>query len=137
MILIVNTANLNQTAIALSCDDFIIAKNNFKSKYNEAEKLLPEIAKLIKESKKGLADLRGVIVVNGPGGFSALRIGVAVANAMAYALKIPVASVKLSEFNNLKELIEIGETRLKKIKRLQIVEPFYGKEPNITTSDDK
>jgi len=35
-------------------------------------------------------DLVGIIVVNGPGSFTSIRVGVSFANALAYALRIPI-----------------------------------------------
>jgi len=39
-------------------------------------------------------NIKGVIVVKGPGSFTSLRIGVSVANALGYALGVPVAGVE-------------------------------------------
>jgi len=142
MFLFINTAQQNKTTIGLKKSSSFIIEKTWPTKYHESEKLLPEIDKLFKKSKNVLTQVKGLVVVNGPGGFSSVRIGVTVANTLAYVLKIPVASVKLTEFESFKELIEIGESRLKlvcrgdrKIKKPQIIKPFYGKEPNITISN--
>lgn len=134
MILLINTAQQNQTTIGLIKSSSFIAKKTWTSKFHQSEKLLPEIDKLFKKGKNNLTQLKGIIVVNGPGSFSAVRIGVSTANALSYALKIPAAAVKLTEFESLDELIKIGEKRLKRVKQPQIIEPFYSKEPNITKS---
>lgn len=57
---------------------------------DETAKLLPTISRLIKKTKHDWSKLSGIIVVSGPGPFSALRIGVATANALAFALKLPL-----------------------------------------------
>ena len=147
MFLIINTSEQNRTIIGLIKGPSFIAKKTWQTKYHDSEKLLPEIKKLFKKSlsraknlvlgKNNLTQLKGIIIVNGPGAFSSVRAGVIVANTLAYALNIPVAGVKLTEFKNLKELAKIGERRLKKNKGVNIVEPFYGKEPNITKSRKK
>lgn len=79
--LAINTAS-TKTAIALI--DKKVVEKSWKSKNNEAEKLLPEIAMLLKKSKKSFSDIDRVIVVKGPGSFTGLRIGVTVANTIAY-----------------------------------------------------
>lgn len=60
---------------------------------DESEKLLPAILKILKRAKKKWSDLKRIIVVNGPGPFSAVRIGVTTANVLGFALGIPVFSI--------------------------------------------
>ena len=48
---------------------------------------------LFKNSNKKIWDLKRIIVVNGPGPFSALRIGVTTANILSFCLKIPIYSI--------------------------------------------
>lgn len=52
--------------------------------------VLPLILELLNKHGCSLSDLTGIRVVVGPGSFTGLRVGVAVANALSYALKIPV-----------------------------------------------
>lgn len=78
-----------------------------------SENLLPEIQKFLRTRKVNLGSLSKILVNPGPGGFSSTRTGVATANALAYALGIPVA--------------EWPSGRVR-----QIVLPKYDKEPNIT-----
>lgn len=79
--LAINTAS-TKTAIALINKK--VLEKSWKSKNNEAEKLLPEIATLLEKSKKNFSNIDHVIVVKGPGSFTGLRIGVTVANTIAY-----------------------------------------------------
>ena len=130
MILIINTADFEEVFLGLADKESFIAKIFFKAKYKQAEKLLVEIDKLLKANK--LTKLKAIIVVNGPGPFTALRIGVVTANTMSWALKIPIVSIKLSEFKDIDDLLRIGYKKLAKTKPGKIIEPFYGKEPNIT-----
>jgi len=98
--------------------------------------LLNLIDNLLKKNQLKLDNLRGILVVNGPGSFTSIRIGLAVANTLAYLLKIPAVGIKINEFNltekNINNLIKIGRQKLSKIKKWQLVSPFYGKKPNIT-----
>ncbi|MBU4332425.1 tRNA (adenosine(37)-N6)-threonylcarbamoyltransferase complex dimerization subunit type 1 TsaB [Patescibacteria group bacterium] len=134
MILVINTAESNKLVIAITRDDFILDKTVVRVQYKESEKLLSTVDKLLKKNKVKLTDLQGVVVVKGPGGFSSVRVGVVVANTLSYALQIPVVGVKLSEFEDLQGLIKMGKLRLKKTRVGETVEPFYGREPNITGS---
>lgn len=56
--------------------------------------LLPMIIKLLKASKKSLDNLTLIEVNPGPGSFTGTRVGVAVANALGYALDLPVNGKK-------------------------------------------
>lgn len=58
-----------------------------------SESLLPEIEKFLKAKKVALSDLKKISVNHGPGGFSSTRTGVAVANALAYALGLKQKTV--------------------------------------------
>ena len=86
----------------------------------------------LKNWKKELADVKGIGVVSGPGGFTALRIGIVTANVLAYALNIPVVGLNQNEFNSHKELVSKIVDKLKKAKIGDIVMPEYGREPNIS-----
>lgn len=56
--------------------------------------LLPMIVKILKKQKAVFADISEVIVNTGPGSFTGTRVGVAVANALGFALNIPVNGKK-------------------------------------------
>ena len=56
--------------------------------------LLPLIVKILKKNKIGFSDLTGINVNPGPGSFTGTRVGVAVANALGFALNIPVNNKK-------------------------------------------
>lgn len=70
----------------------ILAEKSWKNTNNEAEKLMPEIAGLLEEAGKAVRpdrefdfeDIKNVVVVKGPGSFTGLRIGITVANTIAY-----------------------------------------------------
>ncbi len=74
-----------------------------------------------------LNDLSGVVVYQGPGSFTGLRIGIAVANALAHELKIPIVGAAQED-----KWLERGLGRLKNGESDQLVMPEYGGEANIT-----
>ncbi len=61
--------------------------------YTSSEKLLPLLDALLKERELEPESLKGIIVSLGPGSFTGLRIGVCLAKALAFVLKIPLIGV--------------------------------------------
>lgn len=56
--------------------------------------LLPAIQKILKRNKKKFTDLSEIKANPGPGSFTGTRVGVTVANALGFALNIPVNGKK-------------------------------------------
>lgn len=119
MTLYLSTVSNDEITIALKQGTQLIIQKKIAAHRAQAEKLLPGIDRLLKSKKVKLSALKKIIVANQGGSFTSLRIGVITANALAYALKIPVeAEPKTSKKN-------------KKFGRYSIVEPIYSSEPNI------
>jgi len=131
MILIINTCfgNALEIILASNKDKFQVKKAEGKK---QAEMLLPEIKKLLKKNKTSLKDLKGIGVVRGPGGFTAVRIGVATANALAYGRQIPVIGVTTADFKDNSDLVKKLFIKLTAKKTSLAVLPYYDREPNIT-----
>lgn len=55
--------------------------------------VIPIIDSVLKEYKISAKDINEVIVVNGPGSFTGVRIGVTIAKTMAYTLNIPIKEI--------------------------------------------
>lgn len=89
MILAINTTS-DINAIALIKDKKLLTEKNWPSNRNEAETLLPYIKKLLLRNKKRFKDIKKNLVINGPGSFSKVRIGVETANTLAFILNIPI-----------------------------------------------
>ena len=88
-VLAINTAT-NKTSVALAEGGKTVAQAEWPSLRDEAEKLLPNIRKILLKFKIKPAELDSIAVVTGPGPFTGLRVGVATANALAFGLKIPL-----------------------------------------------
>lgn len=56
--------------------------------------LLPMIAKILKKNNLTFSDLTAIEVNPGPGSFTGTRVGVTIANALGFALGIPVNGKK-------------------------------------------
>jgi len=121
MILQIDTTAGDQTRISLKKGKLVIAHKSFVARRTQAEKLLTAIEKIIKKNSLELNQLKKIEVENRGGGFSALRIGVVTANALAYALGVT---------------IEGGDKKIKKAGKIQIVVPRYDRPPSITAKKD-
>ncbi len=64
---------------------------------NTSQRLLPLIVKILSKHNLSLHDLTGIEVNLGPGSFTGLRVGVAVANALGTLLRIPINGKPVGE----------------------------------------
>lgn len=85
-----------------------------------------KIEELLSGQSKKLGDLDGIVGFAGPGSFTGLRIGLTVANTLAYALHIPIVATPDPEW------LEQGIQRLLDGKPDKIALPLYGADANIT-----
>lgn len=60
---------------------------------NHSAIVMPAIEMAFEETHLSVEDLDQIIVVNGPGSFTGVRIGVTIAKAIAYTKNIPVKSI--------------------------------------------
>jgi len=61
-----------------------------KAKDNKSQNLLPFLDEILKKKGIALKDITEIEVNEGPGSFTGLRVGAAVAMTLGYALGIPV-----------------------------------------------
>jgi len=78
---------------ALHQDGILVAFKESLENQTTASLLVVMIDQLFKDSDFQKDQLRGVIVAAGPGSYTGLRIGVATAKGICYALNIPLISV--------------------------------------------
>jgi len=128
MILFINTSRIDLIDVKLITDGRILASAENRQPYRQSELLLTG-----KAGKLEIGNLTAVAVISGPGAFSALRLGVATANALAWGLGVPVMELTTAEVNNQKSLIKNLKLKTKKAgSKFKAIKPKYGREPNIT-----
>lgn len=97
MVLSLDTTQFEKTRLVLTREDGKIMDNlEFKAGKTLSERLLSKIDLLLGRNGINLEDLRAIRVNSGPGSFTGIRIGIAVANALGFALKIPVNGSKMA-----------------------------------------
>lgn len=90
MKLIIDTTNREKIIVGIDNQKFETA-----AKKNSSQKLLPFIDEVLKKNKITFKDISEIEVNTGPGSFTGIRIGVAIVNALATQLNIPVNGKKL------------------------------------------
>lgn len=92
MLLALDTST-RYASVALADEDRIVALRTWHSTVNHTAELMPAVASLMESRSLTAADLDGVAVALGPGGFSALRVGLSAAKGLALAVKKSILSV--------------------------------------------
>ena len=83
----------NVTSLGLSFEGILKAEKIWISEKNQSVELVPYIMDLLKSYNLNIKDLKAIFVLNGPGGFSSVRIGISVAKTLAFASNIPLVSI--------------------------------------------
>jgi tRNA threonylcarbamoyladenosine biosynthesis protein TsaB len=91
-LLAIDTAT-EMAGIALYCGDGLLAEESWRSPGTHTVELMPRIVRMLERAAIPAAQLRGLAVALGPGSFTGLRIGLALAKGLALALKMPLVGV--------------------------------------------
>jgi len=88
---------IESASITASCavsDGYnILGEFTLNHKKTHSEKLMPLIEELMKELGIKLQEIDVIAVSEGPGSYTGLRIGAAIAKSMAYAADIPIVNI--------------------------------------------
>ena len=104
----------------------VLAAKNWHAHRELATTLHIEISNLLRRCGKDLQNLQGIVGFEGPGSFTGLRIGLSVANALAYGLEIPIVGSRGDDW------AAQGFMQLEAGVDVQTVLPHYGAEVHIT-----
>lgn len=95
--LVIDTSSNQIIRVGLKKDSMIdIIEQKIDAR--KAQVVLPMIDKLLKKHQLKSTDLTALEVHTGPGSFTGLRVGISIANALAYSLKIPVNGKRVGMF---------------------------------------
>ena len=92
MLLAIDTST-RYAGVGLWRGDRLISSLSWYSQRNHTEELMPAIGHVLGQAGAGPDSLGGIAVALGPGGFSALRVGISVAQGLALPLSLPVVGV--------------------------------------------
>ena len=92
MELIIDTSS-RYAAVGLSDEGKSLIEVYWRSERNHSVELIPAVNRMLEQAGVGIPDLDAAITADGPGAFSALRVGMSAAKAIAAARSIPLATV--------------------------------------------
>lgn len=80
-------------SVGLSRQGELAAELTWRSERNHSVELVPSIKTLLERAGSGVNRIEAIYIAAGPGGFSALRVGMSAAKAMAVSLGVPLVAV--------------------------------------------
>ncbi|MDA0265085.1 MAG: tRNA (adenosine(37)-N6)-threonylcarbamoyltransferase complex dimerization subunit type 1 TsaB [Chloroflexi bacterium] len=92
MLLAIDTST-RYASVGLADDSRVVASRTWYSTINHTAELMPAVAQILDSHGLSVRDLDAVAVALGPGGFSALRVGVSAAKGLALAARKPIVGV--------------------------------------------
>ena len=95
-ILAMDTATM-VSSVAVATEDRVLAELTAETRFTHSETLVANIEEVLRLADVKREELSAVAVRLGPGSFTGLRIGLAAAKAIAYALSIPLVGVPTLE----------------------------------------
>jgi tRNA threonylcarbamoyladenosine biosynthesis protein TsaB len=111
--------SIESASVTASCavaeDENILGEYTLRHKKTHSEKLMPLVEELMEELKLKVSDIDFIAVSKGPGSYTGLRIGAALAKSLAYAAGIEIVSVP-----TMKSLAAEGLVQLQPLRVLRL-----------------
>lgn len=114
-----------EAEVGLYQDETQLAYDVWPAHRELSDTIHKKIAEILSVKGATFRDIEGIVCYKGPGSFTGLRIGITVADALAYGLDIPIVSAA-------DDWIEQGIRRLKSGENERIALPHYGAPVHIT-----
>ena len=87
--LILDSAN-KELGVAIAKDNEIIDEIKYDAWQKQSELMIPEIEKIFKRNSISPKDINEILVSQGPGSYTGVRIALTIAKVYAYALNLPI-----------------------------------------------
>lgn len=88
-VLTIDTHKEHEAVIAISVNDDTLDSARLSGRYR-SEDILPEIIRLFDKHSLSLSDIHAISVHTGPGSFTGLRVGIAIARMLGILYEVPV-----------------------------------------------
>ena len=92
MLLALDTST-KHAAVAITNGERVVMSQSWHSLYNHTSELMPSVVNILERVGVTPLQLDGVAVALGPGGFSALRVGLSAAKGLALVVETPIIGV--------------------------------------------
>lgn len=126
MIILTIRTDKPEAEIGLYEDDKKLAYEKWQAHRQLAETINRKIQELLSSQGLALEEVSGLVVYRGPGSFTGLRIGLSVANALAYGLNIPIIAAEREDWQ------QRGIAELETDHNDKLVMPFYDSAAHVT-----
>ena len=137
-ILHIETATKNCSVAVSRSGTMLALKEEFSEQFSHSEQLHSFIQDVLKEAHMDMAALAAVAVSKGPGSYTGLRIGVAAAKGICFALDLPLIAVNSLQIltekyqdNNQALLFPMFDARRKEVyvmilnEKKEVVKPTF------------
>ena len=124
-IFIIDTSDSDKIFLVLFKEGFLLNQKCIDSENRATDKLIGKIDNFLTGNNLGIKDIDLIGAVLGPGSYTGLKIGLTIANTLAWALNIPVAGMNKKEFDSYQDLAEKLEDQNDNNKFEHIIEPYY------------
>jgi tRNA threonylcarbamoyladenosine biosynthesis protein TsaB len=131
-ILQINTA-LQEASVSISAEGKTLGQKINPAQQEHAGFLQPAIAELCTDLNIKLADLQAIAVVNGPGSYTGLRVGLSAAKGICYALNLPLICINTLEwmaFGNLEHATDYICPMID-ARRMEVFTALYDREMKV------
>lgn len=115
-----------EAMLAIVNQSEVLCEHRWQAHRELSNTLLSTIEAQLRAVEVSVRDLTGIIVYQGPGSFTGLRIGITTANTLAYSLHIPIVGTTTENW------LDTGREQLKNTASGTYVQPLYGSAPTIT-----
>jgi tRNA threonylcarbamoyladenosine biosynthesis protein TsaB len=137
MILVIDTAS--EQALIGIWEQKWLEKEQFLGGHNLNKIIIQKLKKVMDPhlNNTDRTVIKGIVVNAGPGSFTGLRIGLSVANTIAYTYDIPIVGIK--DGLDVDKLLQKGKSVLESRGTSfgEPIVPHYGAEPSITQPKPK
>lgn len=96
-LLVIDTATTHAVIALGRANGTLLEARAWPAGYRHGEELLARVEALLGDHGVVPAGLGGLVVGTGPGAFTGLRVGIATAKGLAYALRLPIVGVVTGE----------------------------------------
>lgn len=144
LLLVIDTAT-EIARIALLQNDQVLCMRTNNDAREHASFVQPAIDAICRETNHSLSQLAGVVVVNGPGSYTGLRVGLSSAKGICFALQIPLFTVNTLQImaaGSIRNWKEAGNTILPEqvfcpmidARRMEVFTAIYSSDLQIVLS---